>query len=240
MLGTAAGAGLLGAAVWQREPLHGLGNMISARLRRRRTVDEAVAVFGPAARARMAPRFDSAGIAYPPPAVTLIGLKAERRLEVWAANSSGRPALIADYPVIAASGGPGPKLREGDRQVPEGLYPITFLNANSRFHLSLRVGYPNAEDRARAAAEGRGNLGGDIMIHGAGGSIGCLALTDDAIEELFVLAADVGIAAVQAILVPHDLRGGPIPAIPPGAPAWTAARYRTLHAAMGQFASSGP
>ena len=242
LLGAAAGAGLFGAAFWQRAQLHGqlhgVMNMIDSRLRRQRTVDEVLIATGPAARARMESGFDAAGIAYPPQSVTLIGLKAEWRLEVWVPRLQGRAAKVADHPVLAASGGPGPKLREGDRQVPEGLYPITFLNANSRFHLSLRVGYPNAEDRAHAAREGRTNLGGDIMIHGAGGSVGCLALANESIEELFVLVADVGIAAVQTILAPHDMRGDRVPAIPPGAPEWTAARYATVHAAMARFAAA--
>ena len=235
LLGAAAGAGLLGIAAWQWPRPLGLVNIVRGRLRADRTVDQVLTAYGPAARARLAPGFRAGAAAYPPAAVTMIGLKAERRLEVWVPGASGQPVQVADYAVIAASGGPGPKLREGDRQVPEGLYPITFLNANSAYHLSLRVGYPNAEDVARAAAEGRTDLGGDIMIHGAGGSIGCLALSNAAVEEVFVLAGDVGIHAVRAILVPHDLRGQPVPAPPPGAPAWMAGRYRRLHAAMAGF-----
>jgi murein L,D-transpeptidase YafK len=113
---------------------------------------------------------------------TLIGLKAEKRLELWAPDAAGRPRLIKTYPILAASGGAGPKLREGDRQVPEGLYAIESLNPNSRFHLSLRIDYPNAADRRRAQAEARTGLGGDIMIHGSNVSIGCLAMGDPAAE----------------------------------------------------------
>lgn len=240
VFGAVAGTGLLGVvhgqgAHNQGERLLGVANIIRGGLRSRRTVDEVVAAYGPAARARLAPGFDAAGIAYPPATVTMIGLKAERRLEIWAPGAAGRPAKVADYPVMAASGGPGPKLREGDRQVPEGFYPITFLNANSAYHLSLRIGYPGDEDRALAAAEGRSDLGGDIMIHGAGGSRGCLALANDDVEDVFVLAADVGIPSIRVILAPHDLRGRPVPPVPPGAPAWTADRYRALHAAMAAY-----
>ena len=71
---------------------------------------------------------------------------------------------LARYPIRAASGALGPKLREGDRQVPEGVYDIESLNPNSRFHVALRVGYPNAFDRQMAGREGRTALGGDIMI----------------------------------------------------------------------------
>ncbi len=231
------GIGVAGAALWQPAPLQGLINTVRGRLRSTRTVDQVVAEYGPAVRARIVPAFQTAGVAHPPPSLTLIGLKAERRLEVWAPDASGQPTRVLRYPVMAASGEPGPKLREGDRQVPEGLYPITFLNANSRFHLSLRIGYPSAEDREHAAAEGRTDLGGNIMIHGAGGSIGCLALTNEAIEEVFVLAAEVGIQSVQVILAPHDLRGRPVPPVPDGAPEWMADRYRDLRAAMAAYIS---
>lgn len=106
----------------------------------------------------------------------------------------------------------GPKLREGDRQVPEGVYPLESLNPNSRFHVALRVGYPNELDRQAGQQEGRGNLGGDIMIHGGSASIGCLAIGDPAAEELFVLAAAVGIENVTVVLSPLDLRHRPLPA----------------------------
>ena len=217
------------AAFFGRERLAGVLNIAARRMRGRRSLDEALREVGPAARARLHARFTAAGRAYPPGAVTLVGLKAERRLEIWAADRPGAAfARIADLPVIAASGGPGPKLREGDRQVPEGVYPITYLNPNSAFHLSLRVGYPSADDRARASAEGREDLGGDIMIHGAGGSIGCLAMENEVIEEIFTLAADVGIEAVRVILAPEDFRGRAAPAAPPGAPVWTAERYAEI------------
>lgn len=91
--------------------------------------------------------------------------------------------------MLAASGGPGPKLREGDLQVPEGVYRLTAFNPNSSYHLSLRVDYPNAEDRAAedravARSDRRTSLGGDIFIHGKAVSIGCLAIGDPGIEEL--------------------------------------------------------
>ena len=78
----------------------------------------------------------------------------------------------------------GPKLREGDRQVPEGVYTIANMNPNSISHLSLALSYPNDFDRARAAEDGRADntLGGSIMIHGGSGSIGCMAVGDEAAE----------------------------------------------------------
>ncbi|MFN2508264.1 MAG: hypothetical protein ABR589_05780, partial [Chthoniobacterales bacterium] len=88
----------------------------------------------------------------------------------------------------------------------EGIYRVEGLNPNSRFHLSLRLDYPNGFDRARALAEGRTKLGGQIMIHGDIVSKGCFAMGDPASEDLFVLAALTGIANVRVILTPVDFR----------------------------------
>ena len=74
------------------------------------------------------------------------------------------------------------------RQVPDGLYRIDSLNPNSLYHLALHVDYPSADDRARAAQDGRRELGGAIMIHGGAGSDRCLAMGDEAAEDLFVRA----------------------------------------------------
>lgn len=172
-----------------------------------RTVESVVASVGPAARARLRPHFERAGVAYPPARVSLLAFKSERALElwVWAAHGGG-PRFVRRYAVLAASGGPGPKLREGDRQVPEGRYRVLWLNPNSSYHLSLKLDYPNAFDQAQARRAGRTGLGGDIFIHGRAVSIGCLALGDEAIEELFVLAADVGVARVETLIAPVDFR----------------------------------
>jgi hypothetical protein len=147
------------------------------------TVVSRLEQYGVAARARLADDFGAAGVTYPPAEVTLIAVKDEARLEVWARRDGGW-AWIADYPVLAASGGAGPKLREGDGQVPEGVYAIDWLNPRSAYHLSLHVDYPNALDRAHAATDGRAALGGAIMIHGSDVSIGCLAMGDPAIEAV--------------------------------------------------------
>jgi anti-sigma factor RsiW len=196
------------------------------------TVEGRVAAFGGAARERMRPAFEAAGVVYPPGAVTLVGLKQERRLEVYTGAPGEARRFVHAYPVLAASGVAGPKLREGDLQVPEGVYRIALLNPNSRFHLSLRVDYPNAFDRRNAAAEGRTDLGGDIMIHGNAVSIGCLAIGDVAIEELFVLAADVGHERVSVVLSPLDLRTAPLPAALAGAHAWSGELYAAIRAAL--------
>jgi murein L,D-transpeptidase YafK len=190
------------------------------------TVAERVTQVGAVARERLVPRFRQSGVAYPPSQVILVGLKEEQILELWAADAPKQMHLVHRYPILGASGGSGPKLREGDFQVPEGVYRVELLNPNSRFHLSLRLDYPNAFDRARAAEEGRTELGGDIMIHGGTASIGCLAMGDPAIEELFILAADVGLARIEVLLCPVDLRITPAPAVRTPQPAWLPGLYR--------------
>jgi hypothetical protein len=147
---------------------------------------------------------DSNFIIYPKK-LTLIGLKNEQLLEVWG-ELNGEQVLIRTYPFTAFSGQLGPKLREGDRQIPEGIYGISYLNPNSKFHLAMRVNYPNEFDKKMARKEGRSNLGGDIMIHGSNRTVGCIPIGDDKIEELYFLAEQVGIENIKVILSPIDFR----------------------------------
>jgi hypothetical protein len=196
------------------------------------TVESRVAALGPTARQALSPYYRAAGIQYPGRAVVLVGLKEERRLDVFAAGEDGRMRFIRTYPFTAASGGLGPKLRQGDLQVPEGIYGIESLNPNSQYHLSLRVSYPNAFDRAQGKRDGRTALGGDIMIHGGRGSLGCIAIGNAAIEELFVLAADVGRDAMRVILAPRDLRLPAKLVLPPQAPWWTPSLWMMVRNAL--------
>ena len=219
-----AAAALLTVAAAAPPPTH----TIASRLERH----------GAAARARLAPRFQRAGVAYPPRAVTFVGLKRERMLQVYAGPRADALVHVADHPILAASGGPGPKLREGDAQVPEGLYRIESLNPNSQFHLSLRVNYPNAFDRRRGAEDGRRRLGGDIMIPGNAVSIGCLAMGDEVAEELFVLAADTGLPRISVILAPWDLRRHPAPDGDLPLPAWAPGLYTSIADALRRLPSS--
>jgi len=112
--------------------------------------------------------------------------------------------------------------------VPEGIYRVKWLNPNSRFHLSMRLDYPNEFDRARATKDGRGNLGGDIMIHGGEMSCGCLAVGDEASEDLFVLAADVGVQNIKVILSPVDFRVRDLPPNMCRLPRWTKGLYKQV------------
>jgi len=191
----------------------------------RATVAQRVKQYGDVARRRLQPHFAKAGIHYPPKQLVVVGLKAEMELQVYAADSDNTFRFVRGYPVLAASGVAGPKLREGDGQVPEGIYRIESLNPNSLFHLSLRINYPNDFDREQARKDGRTQLGGDIMIHGRAVSVGCLAMGDDAAEDLFVLAADTGLSNILVILSPVDFRQGK--SVPPGVtlPAWTEPLY---------------
>lgn len=193
-----------------------------------KTAQERVQQYGGRARKRLAPSFRRAGVAYPPARVVLLGLKDTQTLDVYAAGKDGALRFIRAYPVLAASGALGPKLREGDCQVPEGIYGVEGLNPNSAFHLSLRVSYPNDFDRAMAKNDGRTNLGGDIMIHGGAASVGCLAVGDPAAEDLFILAADAGIRNVKVILSPTDFHVTPLRAALPREPAWVEQLYKKI------------
>jgi hypothetical protein len=213
------------AIVFSRSDVRDALRGVWRRAAGRATVAERIKQYGEPARLRLQPHFANAGIGYPPKQLVLIGLKTEKELQLYAAGTNGSFHFVRSYPVLAASGVPGPKLREGDGQVPEGIYRIESLNPNSLFHLSLRIGYPNAFDQEQARKDGRTQLGGDIMIHGKAASIGCLAMGDEAAEELFVLAADTGLQNISVILSPVDFRFGR--SVPAGVnvPAWTDALY---------------
>ena len=112
--------------------------------------------------------------------------KQERELELWVLPANGdRFELLRTYEICKLAGMLGPKRKQGDRQVPEGFYAIDLFNPVSAYHLSLRINYPNHRDRLVAKS---GKLGGDIFIHGGCKSVGCIAITDDAIEELYWIA----------------------------------------------------
>jgi len=192
---------------------------------------------GDAVRARCEPPYRAVEAAWPPQRLCIVGYKRERRLDVHARDEHGAWRVVGSYPVLAASGELGPKLAEGDRQVPEGVYALASLNPNSRFHLALRVDYPNSDDRERARADGRANLGGDIMIHGGASSIGCLAIGDTAIEDVFVAAASCGIENVTIVLAPYDLRGPDVVEPPTTAPPWTNERWRVIRSALNELSN---
>lgn len=178
---------------------------LKKKVKKRRSVTDVITSVGPASRKTWRARFKTAGVEYPPEELLLIGLKDEEKLLVFAGKSASKMAKIVEYPILGNSGTTGPKLKEGDFQMPEGFYRITAFNPNSSYHLSLRLNYPNQEDRKHGREDGRKKLGGDIMIHGKDCSIGCLAMGDTAIEEIFTLVHDTGRDSTRVVLAPCDL-----------------------------------
>jgi murein L,D-transpeptidase YafK len=118
--------------------------------------------------------------------ILMRAFKKESELEVWKLASSGRYELLKTFPMCRWSGQLGPKVREGDRQVPEGFYAVTpqAMNPNSNFYLSFNVGYPNEFDRAH------GRNGSLIMVHGDCSSRGCYAMTDRQIADIYALTRE--------------------------------------------------
>lgn len=114
--------------------------------------------------------------------------KSQRRMHLWRGDK-----LLRSYRIRLGDDPVGHKLQQGDERTPEGAYRISGRNANSRFHLSLRVSYPNEADRQQAHAQGV-DPGGDIMIHGGNSPAwpydwtdGCIAVSNDEIEEIWSL-----------------------------------------------------
>ena len=112
--------------------------------------------------------------------------KEEAEMEVWKKNRDGVFALLKTYPICRWSGDLGPKVKEGDRQAPEGFYTITpgQMNPNSNYYLAFNTGYPNAFDRAW------NRTGSELMVHGDCSSRGCYAMTDEQIQEIYALARE--------------------------------------------------
>jgi murein L,D-transpeptidase YafK len=112
--------------------------------------------------------------------------KEEAELEVWKQDDTGRFALLKTFPICRWSGDLGPKIREGDRQAPEGFYTITpgQMNPNSNYYLSFNLGFPNAYDKAND------RTGAFLMVHGDCSSAGCYAMTDEQMGEIYALGRE--------------------------------------------------
>lgn len=124
-------------------------------------------------------------------------LKSEQQLEVWIQDSL-EFRHFRTYPICRVPGLLGPKRKEGDLQVPEGLYWIEVFNPKSSYHLSMGINYPNESDRILSDPK---KPGGEIYIHGNCVSVGCLPITDEKIRELYLLASDARDAGQQQIPV---------------------------------------
>jgi murein L,D-transpeptidase YafK len=132
-------------------------------------------------------QFERKGLLYPARSVYLRSFKLDEQLEVWVRNDAGEPyKFFKSYKVCAATGKLGPKRKEGDKQVPEGFYYINELNSNSNYHLSLGINYPNMSDKMLSDSV---RPGGAIYIHGDCVSVGCIAINNDQVEEVFMMAA---------------------------------------------------
>ena len=144
--------------------------------------------------------FAAAGVRWPAGEIFLRAMKREGQLEMWARDRADESfRLVRTYPILAHSGDPGPKRREGDMQVPEGFYEVDRFNPESTFHLSLGLNYPNASDLILSDPAAPGF---DIFIHGGSASIGCLAMGDPAIEEIYLTALDSGVRPIRVHLFP--------------------------------------
>lgn len=110
-------------------------------------------------------------------------IKETKQLELWLQEQNGQWNLLKTYSVAAMSGHIGPKTSEGDKQAPEGFYRVypRSMNPHSKFHLAFNIGYPNRYDREL------GRTGSFIMVHGGTSSVGCFAMTDSVIEEIYTL-----------------------------------------------------
>jgi murein L,D-transpeptidase YafK len=161
--------------------------------------------------------------------------KREKRLELWLRRGGDRYAMFRSYDICTFSGGLGPKLREGDRQAPEGFYRVgkAQLNPNSRHHLSFNLGFPNAFDRQL------GRTGSALMVHGGCSSIGCYAITDRSVDEVYALveaALGNGQDAIDVHVFPFMLTETALAA--EGANAWQPF-WRNLKQGFDLFESAG-
>lgn len=132
-------------------------------------------------------QFRAKALEWPARYMYIRSFKYDSQLEVWVKNTAKEPyKLFKTYKVCALAGTLGPKRMEGDYQVPEGFYYINEFNPRSTYHLSLGLNYPNASDKVLSDSI---KPGGDIYIHGSCVTVGCIPVTDQQIEEIYVLAA---------------------------------------------------
>lgn len=143
-----------------------------------------------------------------PKEVILAAFKEEKILQVYSKDSIG-VRLIKEYPFTGFSGELGPKLKKGDRQIPEGVYQVEYLNPNSSYYLSIKVSYPNVFDKSKTELANVSAMGGDIFIHGKSATIGCIPIGDEAIEEVFLLTQKAINHKVKVIISPRDFRVNP-------------------------------
>jgi murein L,D-transpeptidase YafK len=132
-------------------------------------------------------QFEAKKLAWPAKYIYIRSFKYDSQLEIWVKNEIKEPfQLFKTYKVCALAGTLGPKRMEGDYQVPEGFYYINEFNPRSNYYLSLGINYPNASDRLLSDSL---RPGGEIFIHGSCVTVGCIPVTDQQIDEIYILAA---------------------------------------------------
>lgn len=199
-------------------------------MRPRKTLAERLEELTQNAAKRIEDSFNSLNLTFPPAKIILLILKHEKKLVLFAGDDENNLTRVKTYPILAASGNPGPKLRDGDLQIPEGIYKVDFLNPNSLYHLSLKLNYPNEFDRLKAQQDNRFSIGNNIMIHGNQVSRGCVAIGDEAIEEVFYLSAKSGRENIKVIISPVDFRINTIESAldTSNLPKWTSDLYKKI------------
>lgn len=198
-------------------------------------IDKAVARYGLQTEPQLKGFFSSANVAYPPTDIALLAFKKEREVQLWAKDEQSSWRFIHTYPLTAFSGRLGPKLKERDMQIPEGVYKLTSFNPFSTYHLSMMISYPNNFDRLQASKDGRKQLGGNIFLHGKAMSVGCLAIGDKAIDQLFLLVRRVGLNHSQIIIAPNDLRKDKPATSSFAQPTWLPELYKEIATALQRF-----
>lgn len=215
---------------------YGMGHKVNLD----KAIDDAISRYGIRTEPRLKTYFTNAHVHYPPREIALLAFKKEKHLQLWAQDEKRVWRHIYTYPLTASSGRLGPKLRERDLQIPEGIYRLTAFNPFSSMHLSLMINYPNQFDKIKASQDGRQKLGGDIFLHGKSLSVGCLAVGDYAIDQLFLLTRRVGLSHVQLIIAPNDLRVAQPATNRIGQPRWLPELYSQLTSRLRQFPIGKP
>ena len=211
---------------------------MAPKLNWEKAVDNAIKRYGLQMEPQLKTWFANAHIKYPPREIALLTFKQERHIQLFARDENTSWHYIHTYPLTAFSGRLGPKLKENDLQIPEGVYRLTTLNPFSAMHLSMMINYPNNFDRLQASKDGRRKLGGNIFLHGKSLSVGCLAVGNKAIDQLFMLVHRVGLAHTLVIIAPNDLRKTKPATSPFAQPRWLPELYQQITHALHQFPST--
>lgn len=197
-----------------------------------KAIDKAVAKHGAQYESYLIELFKKQNISYPPKKISFLAFKKEQKIELWAQESEKSWSHIHSYPLTAYSGKLGPKLKENDYQIPEGIYKLVSFNPFSSMHLSMMINYPNSYDRSIAKKERRKKLGNNIFLHGKAESVGCLAVGNKAIDQLFLLVRRVGLQNTTVIIAPNDLRKNKVATNMAQQPRWVSQLYAHIKNAL--------